>query len=323
MAKRILVTGGAGFIGSHLVDKLIEQGNEVTVIDNLSTGLEENIKNGELTPRGLPNAKNLSFYDFDQVYHLGAIVGYKRVLDSPIGCLLDNIKFTEDVFTYARITRAKVLFTSSSEVYGLGANYLDSIYGIKETSRHTIFGMPQNGKDCYAISKWAGELLFSQNKYIDSVIVRLFNTSGPRQRPEFGMVIPSFINAALNNKPIIITGDGKQRRCFCHVSDTVDALIGLMNSNTKSGEVFNIGNPDNDYSINELAEVVKSIVGKGQETKYVPHDSLYKHNSFSDVSNRKPDISKIQKHIGWKPKVRLPQIVEDNMEWQVQHYGIS
>lgn len=310
---KICVTGGAGFIGSHLVDKLIEQDNEVIVIDNLSTGLEQNINPKAKFVKVDLSIRNYKFESVfnelencDQVYHLAATVGYKKVLENPLKCFNNNIDSLKAVIETCEIKKTKVLFASSSEVYGTNSRvlYEEALFG--------SFTNPQNGKDCYAISKWVGEFLLHWNTNIDSVIVRLFNTSGARQRPDFGMVLPSFVKAGLDNTKATIMGHGQQRRSFCHVNEVVDALITIMNTPTIRAELFNIGNPNNNISIAGLCELSGC-----NNPIYRTYDEVLGHPNFIDAGDRKPDISKVIKRMYWKPRIGIDKIIEDNKKWQI------
>ena len=308
-----LVTGGAGFIGSHLVDKLLQQGDEVIVIDDLSTGKFSNLKKN----------KRLSFYPtfyntliiggLDRVFHLASDVGFFKVLKDPNLTIERNITETKKIIDACIRWKKPILFTSSSEVYGDEPQY------IMEENDPVTFRMPINVRHCYSLSKMVCEYMITnevRKKRLQAVIVRLFNTSGPRQLPNYGMVLPRFVIAALKNEPLIIYGDGQQMRTFCHVDDVVDAISLLAEKNIWTGEVYNVGSGYSELaiSINNLAFKVISITKSKSEIHYKNRDKDYG-PGFLDINYRMPTIKKIYDATKWRPEKRISEIIEDMVEY--------
>jgi UDP-glucose 4-epimerase len=311
---RILVTGGAGFIGSHLCERLVTNGHVVTAIDNLSTGRVENLSN--LNASGNFNLVEGSILDSnaldpliqesDYVFHLAAAVGVFNIVNNPLASLLTNIRGTENVLEAANSSRTPVFLSSSSEVYG--KNISDSL----KESDDRILGSPVKLRWSYSEAKAIDESLayaYFVERQLETRIVRFFNTVGPRQLGAYGMVVPRFIKAALANEPITIYGDGNQTRCFAHVFDVVDAVINIAFAENTIGKVVNIGN-NFEISINDLAKKIISETGSKSEIVYVPYKEAYG-DGFEDMERRVPSIELIHQLVGWKPKRNLSTIITD------------
>ena len=311
---RILVTGGAGFIGSHLCERLVRDGNNVTIIDNFSTGAKSNLQN-------LGGSENLTFIEgsvldtnvlnplikeADYVFHLAAAVGVFNIVNNPLASLLTNIRGTENVLEAAHSTKTPVFLTSSSEVYG--KNFSDSL----KESDDRILGSPTTLRWSYSEAKAIDESLayayFIERK-LETRIVRFFNTVGPRQLGAYGMVLPRFVKFALANEPITIYGDGNQTRCFAHIYDVIEAVILVAFAENTIGKVINIGN-NFEISINELAKKVVSETGSSSEIIHVPYDEAYG-DGFEDMDRRVPNIELINQLVGWKPQRDLSTIISD------------
>ena len=311
---RILVTGGAGFIGSHLCERLIKDGHAVTVIDDFSTGRASNLANlacsteFDIVEGSILNSKVLYplIADVDYVFHLAAAVGVFNIVNNPLDSLMTNIRGTENVLEAAHSSKTPVFLTSSSEVYG--KNTSDSL----KESDDRVLGSPVTLRWSYSEAKAIDESLafaYFTEKQLETRIVRLFNTVGPRQLGAYGMVVPRFIQAALNNEPISIYGDGNQTRCFAHVYDVIDAVIDIAFSETTIGKVVNIGN-DVEISINNLAKKIISETGSKSEIVYVPYAEAYG-DGFEDMERRVPNINLIKQLVGWSPKRDLNIIIAD------------
>jgi len=316
---RYLITGGAGFIGSHLTDRLLEQGDSVHALDNLSTGRRENVgqwrghdrftftEGSVLDDRLLEQA----VASCDRVVHLAAAVGVKRILDRPVETIQTNVGGTENVLEYAREHDTKVLVASTSEVYGKAMSTDESLDALSETDDWTL-GTTSKRRWAYACSKAMDEFL--AQAYYDEydlpvICVRFFNTVGPRQSSRYGMVIPNFVERALADEPIQVHGDGTQTRCFTHVHDAVRAVLGLLDAPRAEGEVFNVGRPD-EISINGLAERVRTLSGSSSEITHIPYEEVYG-PGFEDMKRRTPDISKLQSTIDFEPSFSLTDILDD------------
>jgi UDP-glucose 4-epimerase len=310
----ILITGGAGFIGSHLTDRLIEHGNEVYVIDDLSTGSLDNIAHLRNHPRfhfiqdSVMNeaVMNELVNRVDQIYHLAAVVGVQLVVDSPVRTLETNLKSSEMVFKLAYRFNKKVLLASTSEVYG---RHFEN-KPLMETDER-IYGPTIVGRWSYAGAKAIDEFLalaYHRERGLEVIIARFFNTVGPRQTGQYGMVIPRFVQAALEGRPIIVYGDGSQSRSFTYVGDAVWAITRLMGCEEAVGEVFNIGNGE-EITILDLAYKVKALTGSSSEIRCVPYESVYG-QGFEDMEFRTPDISKLQRTTGYLPTVNLEGILK-------------
>ena len=310
---KILITGGAGFIGSHLTEKLLKEGHEISVIDNLSTGKYSNIihliKNPKFTYK-IDSILNRDVLEnmikaSDQVYHLAAAVGVKYIIDNPLLSLRTNIGGTENVLEFANKYKKKVLVASTSEIYGKS----DKIPFKEEDDR--LLGSTHISRWSYSSAKAIDEFLalaYHREKKLPVVIVRCFNTVGPRQTGQYGMVVPKFVHNALLNHPIMIFGDGKQSRCFCDVEDVTDGMIKLMNNKKAEGQIFNIGN-DLEISIEELAKKIKQMTNSRSKIEYIDYEEAYE-EGFEDMRHRKPDLTKVKACIDFKPKFDLDQILQ-------------
>ncbi len=311
---KALITGGAGFIGSHLAEALLARGDSVAVIDDLSTGSIRNIehlkahKGFRYTIGSVMDVPVLAELvdDADVVFHLAAAVGVRLVVERPVSTIETNVRGTENVLECANKKGKTVLLASTSEVYGR------SVRDRFNEEDDLLIGPPTTGRWRYACSKALDEFLamaYFKEKGLPVVIVRLFNTVGPRQTGEYGMVVPNFVRQALANEPITVHGDGKQTRCFCHVGDVVGALITLVERPEALGQVFNIGS-DNEITIRTLAEQVKAVLGSKSDIVLVPYGDVYE-EGFEDMRRRAPDISKIRDLIGFEPKLDLATIIRD------------
>ncbi|MCC6678413.1 MAG: NAD-dependent epimerase/dehydratase family protein [Phycisphaerales bacterium] len=312
-----MVTGGAGFVGSHLVQRLLERGDHVTVVDNLSTGRRANLD---------PDAPRLRFIEadlrdalaafgkgevFDEIYHLAAAVGVKLVMDDPIGGIETNIEQTSALLRFAAshgptASGVPTLITSSSEVYGKSARSPfaesdDVVYGPTTVTRWS-----------YACSKAIDEFLalaYHRQRGLPVVVVRLFNTVGPRQVGDYGMVLPRFVRAALRGEPLEVYGDGAQSRCFCDVRDVADALPRLLATPAARGQVYNIGS-DRAISIAELADLVIATLGSRSARRLIPYSEAYP-AGFEDLKQRRPDLARIRSAIGFEPRRGLEETIRD------------
>jgi UDP-glucose 4-epimerase len=313
MAPRSLITGGAGFVGSHLAEELLQRGEEVYILDDLSTGCIDNIEHLKPNSRfhylieSVHNEPLLAeLVDrCDVVYHLAAAVGVKLIVESPVNTIETNVHGTEVVLKHANMKNKKVLITSTSEVYGKS-----TAVPFRE-DQDLVLGPTTKGRWSYACSKAIDEFLaiaYWHEKHLPVVIVRLFNTVGPRQTGRYGMVIPNFVQQAISGHPITVYGDGHQSRAFGYVGDVVSALANLAHHPDAVGEVFNIGNTQ-EITINELAELVKKMTGSKSEIIHIPYDRAYE-KGFEDMPRRVPDISKIQRLIGYQPSLDLEGILE-------------
>jgi UDP-glucose 4-epimerase len=311
---KALITGGAGFVGSHLADALLARGDEVHVIDNLSTGSIENIEQLKGQPRfhyvidSILNEPVLAeLVDrVDVVFHLAAAVGVRLIVESPVNTIETNVHGTERVLKLANKKRKKVLLTSTSEVYGKA----DTVPFREDGD--LVMGPTSKGRWSYACSKAIDEFLalaYFKEKRLPVVVARLFNTVGPRQTGRYGMVIPSFIKQALLGHPLTVYGDGKQTRCFTYVSDVVGQLIALAEAPGAVGEVWNVGNDREEVTIRELAERVVARTGTRSEIVLVPYDRAYE-EGFEDMLRRVPDLSKLRALTGYEPQVQLDEILE-------------
>jgi len=309
-----LVTGGAGFIGSHLCERLITAGHTVTAVDNFSTGRPSNLAALERTDAfslvegSILDTKVLNplVQNVDYVFHLAAAVGVFNIVNNPLASLLTNIRGTENVLEAAHSTNTPVFLTSSSEVYG--KNVSDSL----KESDDRILGSPVTLRWSYSEAKAIDESLayaYFVEKKLETRIVRFFNTVGPRQLGAYGMVVPCFVKAALSNEPIHVYGDGNQTRCFAHVYDAVDAVIAIAFSDNAVGKVVNIGN-NFEISINDLAKKIISQTESKSEIVYIPYEEAYG-DGFEDMERRVPNIDLINQLVGWKPKRDLTTIISD------------
>ncbi len=311
---KVLITGGAGFIGSHLGEELISLGHKVTVLDDLSTGRLENISCLQKKPGFelvIGTILNEDLVDklverCDVVFHLAAAVGVELIVKKPLQSLTTNIKGSELVLEMAYRYHKKVLITSTSEIYGKNIN------GPLKENDDRILGSPLKTRWGYSTAKAVDEMLayvYWKEKGVPSVIVRLFNTVGPRQTGAYGMVMPRFIEQALRDEAITVYGSGKQTRCFVHVKDAVSALIKLIEEPKALGEVFNVGSQE-EISIEELARQIIKLTKSKSRIEYIPYELAYE-EGFEDMQRRVPDTNKIKKLIGFRPTYTLPEIIQD------------
>jgi UDP-glucose 4-epimerase len=327
--KKALITGGAGFVGSHLAELLLRDGWEVYALDDVSTGSLHNIAhlrddpNFHLVVESVlsPAVVGELVFKCDVVYHLAAAVGVRLIVEQPIKTIVTNIQGTETVLDYCARFDKRVLVASTSEVYG---DHRDE-EPLRENARR-VYGPTTARRWAYADSKAMDEFLalaYHQERGLNCLIVRLFNTVGPRQSGQYGMVIPRFVEHALDGSTIEIHGDGTQTRCFCHVSDTIRALKGLMDAEAIEGEIFNVGS-HNRISILELADRVKELTGSDSDLSFVPYEEVYGHG-IEDMLHRIPAIEKVRAAIGWRPIRDLDRILLDVIDYQrgdgVPHAG--
>jgi UDP-glucose 4-epimerase len=310
---KILITGGAGFIGSHLAERLLKDGDEVSVIDNLSTGSMKNIE-------GFLDKPGFTFTEGDIrdaslmaslvekcgcIYHLAAAVGVKLIAERPVHTIETNIGGTEVVLDMANKFAKKILIASSSEIYG------KSEAVPFDEDDDLVLGSTRFSRWSYACSKAIDEFLglaFFQQYELPVVIARFFNTIGPRQTGQYGMVVPRFVQSALKNEPVTIYGTGKQSRCFCYVGDVVDAVIQLMDCDSAAGRVFNIGSNE-EITIEKLAERIISLAGSKSKKTYMDYEEAYG-RPIDDMARRVPKLERIKEAIGWQPKTRLDEALK-------------
>jgi len=314
---KALITGGAGFIGSHLAERLLRDGHEVAVIDNLSTGSIENISHLKSTPGfsyvidTVTNEPLIAemIDRSDVVFHLAAAVGVKLIVEQPVHTIETNVHGTEVVLKHANKKKKLVFIASTSEVYGKSADV-----PFREGA-DLVLGATVKHRWAYACSKLIDEFLalaYWKERKLPVIITRLFNTVGPRQTGQYGMVLPTFVRQALAGQPITVFGDGKQTRSFTYVGDVVDALVKLASEPRAIGGVFNIGNTT-EVSIRDLAERVRTLCGSQSTIQYVPYDEAYE-AGFEDMPRRVPDISKIRALIGYEPQLELTDIIKRVIE---------
>jgi UDP-glucose 4-epimerase len=319
---RFLLTGGAGFIGSHLSELLLSHGHEVQVLDDLSTGSAENVSHLQSNPRFAQTTASVEDGELvahlvervDLVVHLAAAVGVKLVVDEPVRAIETNVHCTEIVLAHADRARKPVLLASTSEVYGKS-----EALPFREDGDLQI-GATHRARWAYACSKAIDEFLamaYWRERALPVTVVRLFNTVGPRQTGSYGMVIPRLVEQALAGRPLTVYGDGTQTRCFCHVADVTRALLGLIEDERARGEVFNVG-ATAEISILELAERVLALSGSDSEIVLVPYEDAYQ-EGFEDMYRRVPDIEKIGALLGWAPTRSLDQIIGDVIDFQRAH----
>lgn len=311
---RYLITGGAGFIGSHLADELLARGDRVHVLDDLSTGSIYNIQHLKGRPGfqyTIDSASNAPLVaelidEADVVYHLAAAVGVELIIQSPVQTIVTNVHCTEVVLTQACKKKRPVFVASTSEVYGKSERLPYREDG------DLLMGPTSAGRWSYACSKAIDEFLaiaYWRERRLPTVVGRLFNTVGPRQTGMYGMVVPSFVRQALLGDPITVYGDGTQQRCFCHVADVVNALIGLMRTEDAYGQVFNVGSTE-EVSIGELAQRVRTLARSESEIVTVPYEEAYE-EGFEDMRRRIPDTSKVRDLLGWTATKSLDDILVD------------
>lgn len=315
---RYLITGGAGFIGSHLAEALLNRGAEVAIIDDLSTGSILNIEHLKPNRRFqyvldtmMNRATLMELVDrADVIMHLAAAVGVRLIVESPVRTIETNIKCTELILALASKKKKKVLITSSSEVYGKASKVPFC------EDDDLVLGATDKGRWSYACSKMIDEFLalaYWKEKQVPTAVVRLFNTVGPRQTGQYGMVVPRFIAQSRRGEPITVYGDGSQRRCFTWVGDVVQALITLSDHPGAVGEVFNLGSTE-EVTILELAERAKRVTKSKSEVQFVPYERAYT-AGFEDMPRRVPSIEKVNRLIGFKPSLRLDGILESVNEY--------
>ena len=309
---RVLITGGAGFIGSHLADHYVNAGHAVTLLDNFSTGSQSNIAHLEGKVTNIDgDIRNIELIDqltkdADLVLHMAAALGVNTILESPLESMSTNITGSEVVLHSAAKHNKRIIIASTSEIYGKNPKQ-----PLSETDDRVV-GAPQKIRWTYSDAKAIEEAMafaLHQEKKLPVTTVRLFNTVGPRQTGRYGMVVPRFVHAALKNEPITIYGDGTQSRVFCHVVDAVSAIAAMAATDSTMGDVFNVGGTG-EVTIKQLAEQVLSVTGSKSEITYTPYSDAYS-AGFEDIQRRVPDISKITGAIGWTPTRDLKQIISD------------
>lgn len=314
-----LITGGAGFIGSHLAEGLLARGDAVTVLDDLSTGAIRNIRHLKGHPGfsyvvgSVENSPLLAELvdNADQVFHLAAAVGVRLVVESPVRTIETNVKTTELVLAAACKKKKKVFVASTSEVYGKS-----NAVPFREDG-DLVLGATSRGRWSYACSKAIDEFLaiaYWRERHCPTVIGRCFNTIGPRQTGHYGMVVPRFVKQALRGEPITVYGDGRQSRCFTHVSDGVRAMMALMDSDRTVGEVYNLGG-NAEIAIVDLAKRIKELVESESEITFVPYEQVYGEN-FEDMPRRVPSLEKIRAAIGFEPKVGLDETLQSVIDYE-------
>lgn len=313
--EKVLITGGAGFIGSWLAERLLDAGQDVVVLDDLSTGRESNLERAGKHP-------NFEFRygtvldrltvdeatrDVDAVVHLAAAVGVELILRQPLRSFITNIRGSEHVLESAHRYRRRVLVASTSEIYG--KNDAEAL----AEGADRIIGPPSVTRWAYSTSKAVEEILalaYHREMGLDAIVCRFFNTVGPRQTASHGMVIPRLVRQALAGEPMTVYGDGSQQRCFCHVDDTVEAIVGLLHEPQAAGEVFNVGS-DNEVTISELANRIIARTDSSSEIEFVPYEEAYVHDGYEDMRRRRPDTTKVRALIGWTPKHDLDHILDE------------
>jgi UDP-glucose 4-epimerase len=311
---KYLITGGAGFIGSHLADALLRRGHQVVALDDLSTGSESNIagnldnpsfrfRQGSILDGSLVRAVTR---EVDTVVHLAAAVGVQLILSRPLQALLTNVKGTENVIEACAASGRKVLIASTSEIYGKNGD------GALREDADRVLGSLYKARWSYSTAKAVDEILaytYWRERGTPSIVVRFFNCVGPRQIGAYGMVVPRLVRQALDGDDLTVFGDGEQRRCFCHVFDTVDCVLRLLDEPAAIGDVFNVG-AQREISINDLAALVLELAGSSSRIRHVPYAEAYE-EGFEDLPRRMPDITKVSSLTGWHPKRSLQEIVTE------------
>ena len=319
---RALITGGAGFIGSHLAEALLGAGHEVDIIDNLSTGSIRNVSHLKSNPRFKYTIDTLTNEPLlaelidrnDVVFHFAAAVGVKLIVEEPVHTIETNVHGTEVVLKHANKKRKKVVIASTSEVYGKSTDV-----PFREDA-DLVMGATAKHRWAYACSKAIDEFLalaYYKERGLPVIIVRFFNTVGPRQTGQYGMVLPSFVRQALSGEAITVFGDGTQSRSFTYVGDVVECLLKLVNEPKAIGQVFNIGNKE-EVTILRLAEIVKSLTASASPIEFIPYDKAYE-EGFEDMPRRVPDLAKVQSLVGYEPKVQLNEIITKVIEYFRTH----
>ncbi len=315
-ARRVLVTGGAGFIGSHLCDRLLARGDSVTVVDDLSTGRRANLPASHAGLRFIEADLGEALHafgkgeTFDEIYHLAAAVGVKLVMQEPIRSVETNIEQTSALLRFAAVNRTPTLIASSSEVYG------KSMRSPFNEDDDAVYGPTTIGRWSYACSKAIDEYLalaYHKQRGVPTVIARFFNTVGPRQVGDYGMVLPRFVGAALGNSPLTVYADGSATRCFCDARDVVEVLPRMLASSECHGRVFNVGS-DRAISIRDLADAVIRVTGSKSERKFVPYSEVFP-AGFEDLQQRQPDLRRIRAAVGFEPKISLERTIQDVAEF--------
>ena len=318
----ILITGGAGFIGSHLADRLLELGEEVYAIDDLSTGSLKNIEHLQENPGfhlvvdTVLNEKVIEEMALkcDHIYHMAAVVGVKQIMNRPVETLETNVKGTETILRIANRYKKKVLIASTSEVYGKVMDGDNCCLLAEDTDR--LMGSTRKRRWAYACSKALDEFLalaYFEEKKLPVIIARMFNTVGPRQTGQYGMVVPSFVQKALIGKPITVYGDGNQSRSFTHVSDVIEALVKLMAEPRAVGQVVNVGSTE-EVTMKDLALLIKEMTDSESEIEYISYEKAYG-PGFEDMNRRCPDIRRIQELIDFQPRTDLRGIIQSVIEY--------
>jgi UDP-glucose 4-epimerase len=309
---RVLITGGAGFIGSHLADALIARGDQVVALDNFSTGSTANIKHItkslEIIDGDIRNTEliNETTKDVDLVLHMAAALGVNTILESPLESISTNITGSEVVLKAAANHKKRILIASTSEIYGKNPKQ-----PLNESDDRVV-GSPQKIRWSYSDAKAIEEAMafsLNQEKGLKVTTARLFNTVGPRQSAQYGMVVPRFVRSALKNEPINIYGDGTQSRVFCHVYDAIEALLALVDTDKTINEVYNVGG-NSEITIKQLAEAIIKQTNSNSTIEYIPYEKAYA-PGFEDMQRRVPDISKIKQSLAWQPQRDLTQIISD------------
>jgi len=323
---RVLVTGGAGFIGSHLSEALLNKGAEVWALDDLSTGRLENLRSFERHPRFRFLEGNVTdtalvhglVAQCDRVFHLAAAVGVKYVLENPLRSLITNIRGTEVVLEACAEHNRRVMIFSSSEVYGKGV----SVPFSEDDDR--VMGSTTKLRWSYACGKAVDECLaqaYYQQRQLPVITVRCFNTCGPRQSGAYGMVIPNMIARAMRDEPILVFGDGQQSRCFSAVHDVVRGVLLLADCDEAYGQVFNVGS-DEELTVLELAQRIRKMCDSKSEIEFVPYEKVYG-SSFEDMRRRVPDLRKIQRFVGYRPEVSGNQLLEMTVRDMCEQMGVA
>ena len=323
-AFRVLVTGGAGFVGSHLVDALVRRGDRVVVLDDLTTGVVSNLdgvaEEIELVEGSTTDAELVErlVADADACFHLASAVGVQLVVSNPLQSLLSNVRGADNVMGAAARNDTRLLFTSTSEVYGKNSS------GALDEEADRLIGSPFKARWCYETSKAFGECLahsYFRDRGAAMTVVRLFNTVGPRQTGRYGMVVPSFVRQALDSRPLSVYGDGSQTRCFAHVQDTVRGILGLIDAPASVGGVYNIGTAT-EIPIIELARRVIEHAESDSQIDFVPYEDAYE-DGFEELGRRKPDTTAIRELTGWRPELTVDDAIKDVVAFERQRQGGS
>lgn len=321
---KVLITGGSGFIGSHLADHYLSRGDEVSIIDDLSTGSIENIAHLKSHPRfhyTIDTVQNVPLVAelvdaCDIIVHLAAAVGVKLIVESPVRTIETNVRGTEILLSVANKKKKRILVASTSEVYGLSTDV-----PFREDG-NLVMGATTKGRWSYACSKAIDEFLalaYWREKKLPTTVVRLFNTVGPRQTGQYGMVIPTFVKQSLSGRPITVYGSGEQTRCFGYVGDVVKVLVALMDRQEAIGEVYNIGSSE-EVSMNTLAERIRKLTSSESEIVHIPYSEAYE-EGFEDMPRRVPDTSKIHALLGFRPETSLDSILESVISYHSGRQG--